>query len=505
MSWTCSGLRYAPRNDMRLVAIIAAVGCVGCETDVLVANGTNVLAPTIPADVFETLSDPTAAHAELCDHDATDTTFPDNADRITNRFCQDAKGGQVPAPRGLREFLSLMDLDFVDPAGGNGVAGNPAFAILGHSSALTARKVSSITPTAFVFTPLDPVTHAPPIDYTFVAFDPGETFLEVAAFSPSDAAVNFYLVLFDKACSSTTAGCGPDDLLTPKQTTGWSNVRIYESTTALNNTIADCRQCHIGAGKDVPDTGDPLILRMQEIEAPHTHWFSSATTGGQALLADFHAAHGSAEDYGPIPAAMIDKSDPALMAAFITTAGFGDQPNMFHSAAIEQEVAHSAPGQPSVNIPMGGSSTWTNIYDTATSGRSIAAPYHDVKVTDPAKLADMTAAYQNVLAGGALTVDIRDVFYDDGLADMGFAPQPTWDGRALLVQQCEQCHHSDLDPTITRDHFLVDKLDQMSREEKDVAIARLLTSTQTRLTMPPPLFRTVTGAQRQLMIEVLRE
>jgi hypothetical protein len=74
---------------------------------------------------------------------------------------------------------------------------------------------------------------------------------------------------------------------TRAQTTGWSNVRIYESTTALDNTVADCRQCHIGNGHDIPDTGDPLILRMQEIEPPHTPWFSAQTGGGQALLADF--------------------------------------------------------------------------------------------------------------------------------------------------------------------------------------------------------------------------
>ena len=69
------------------------------------------------------------------------------------------------------------------PTAGNGIAGNPAFAILGHSSALTARKVSSITPTAFVFTPLD-ADGKPPRDYMFLAFDPGEPFLEVASFSP---------------------------------------------------------------------------------------------------------------------------------------------------------------------------------------------------------------------------------------------------------------------------------------------------------------------------------
>src|SRR5262249_18443653 len=154
---------------------------------------------------------------------------------------------------------------------------------------------------------------------------------EVASFSPADMAVNFYLVLFDKACSPN---CTPTDLLTGNLTTGWSNVRIYESTTALNNTIADCRQCHIGAGHDDPMTGDPLILRMQELDAPHTHWFSSTTEGGQALLADFHTAHGTSEDYGPIPSALIDRSDPDQMAAFIKAAGFANQPNAFPSATI---------------------------------------------------------------------------------------------------------------------------------------------------------------------------
>ncbi len=461
------------------------------------------LAPTIPRDVFMTLKDPAAAHAELCDHDPADLTFPDRADRITNRFCQDVKpGGVMPEPHGLADLLHILDLDFADPNGGNGTGGNPAFAILGHSSALTARKVSSITPTAFVFTPPLADGSLPP-DYMFLAFDPGEQFVEVASFSPADMAVNFYLVLFDKVCG---ANCGPDDLLTPEQTTGWSNVRIYESTTALDNTIADCRQCHIGKGKDVPDTGDALILRMQELEAPHTHWFDASTTGGQALLHDFHAAHGTTEDYGPIPAALVDRSDPSKMAAFITRAGFGDQPNPFHSAAIEAEVIASSPMQPAINVPLGASAAWQAMFDPACAGQFIPAPYHDVKITDPQKLSVMTERYRQFRDGGTphLEVDIRDVFLDSGLVDMGFAAPPELDGRALLVEQCQQCHNARLDPTITRDLFLVDKLDKMSRAEKDLAIDRLATPTDTRLTMPPPLFRTLGQRERDLMIVELR-
>jgi hypothetical protein len=294
-------------------------------------------------------------------------------------------------------------------------------------------------------------------------------------------------------------------MLTPKQVTGWSNIRIYESTTALNNTIADCRQCHIGAGKDTPDTGDPLILRMQEIEAPHTHWFSSQTVGGQALLADFHAAHGTSESYGPIPAALIDQSAPDQMAAFIKAAGFGDQPNAFPSDQIEREVTASAPKQPWNDVPIGWSPTWQGAFADATAGKYIPMPYHDVKITDPDKLAHMTEVYQRHLGGEPLTEDIRDVFLDAGLPEMGFAPLPAMTGRQLLVQQCQECHNTRLDPTISRDKFLVDALDQMPRAEKDLAIERINTSVDTRLTMPPPLFRTLGDRERQLMIEELQK
>jgi hypothetical protein len=44
----------------------------------------------------------------------------------------------------------------------------------------------------------------------------------------------------------------------------------------------------------------------------------------------------------------------------------------------------------------------------------------------------------------------------------------------------------------------------MSREEKDLAIERLNTSTETRLTMPPPLFRLPSEADRAAMIEELK-
>jgi hypothetical protein len=277
-------------------------------------------------------------------------------------------------------------------------------------------------------------------------------------------------------------------------------VRIYESETALNNTIADCRQCH------APVDSAPQILRMQEILPPFTHWFSSQTPGGRALLDDFHKAHGTAEDYGPIPAALIDKSDPALMAQLVTLAGFGNQPNEFNSAAIEAEVAASVPAQPADNTTPGTSATWQRLYERTVAGEFIATPYHDVKISDPAKLAQMTTLYQGWMAGTVQELpDIREVFFGAGLRDMGFAPKAGLDGYGLLVQMCQQCHNANLDPAITRDKFLTDRLDQMSRAEKDLAIERIGTAKTSRLTMPPLLFRTVTDDERAAMITELQK
>jgi len=501
--------------SMALGAAAPLAGCTLVRTRVLgiddgdastgTASETTVPAtidpPTIAPDSFVTLDPVGEAHAVLCQPDDLHPDFPNDADQLTKAFCQDlVPGGMMPTPHGLADLQALLGLSFVDPNGGNGVGGNPAFAILGHSSALTARKVTTLTPTTFVFTPPPADGSAPKGQYALLAFDPGELFVEVAVQDLATGSLNFYLVQFDKACLSAPDGCTNEDLLTPALVTGWSNVRIYEMTTTLSDTIFDCHVCH------QPDNSGATLLRMQEIEAPFTHWFSAQTAGGRALLSDFHAAHGTAEDYGGIPAALIDKSDPSRLAAFIKQAGFGDQPNAFRSAQIESEVTQSAPGQPASNVPPGQSATWQALYDSAVAGSFIATPYHDVKVTDPDKLSHMTSAYQQFLAGTLTDLpDLRDVFLDDALRDLGFAPKLGLDGHGLLVQMCQECHNANLDPTVTRDRFLVDKLDQMSTDEKQLAIKRLQLPTSTRLRMPPMLFRTITDEERQAMIEELAQ
>ncbi|MDB4964698.1 MAG: hypothetical protein JWN44_387 [Myxococcales bacterium] len=475
----------------RLILIFAAFAPLGCLQWVVPEHSSapaNIHSPLVPENTFETLQGFDDMHATLCEDDGSHPNFPNSGDLLTKVFCQDkVPGGAMPKPTSLAELLVLLGLDFKDPNGGNGIGGNPGFALLGHSSALTARKVSSIMPTAFIFTP-PPADGSKPSGYIFLAYDPGEQFVEIASHDPVTDEVNFYLVMFEKGCAKQAGGCKNKDLLTPNLVKDWVEVRQYESNTELNNTIADCRQCH------APDDTKPQILRMQENSMPFTHWFSQETSGGRQLFDEFHQAHPTNEDYGGIPASLLDKSSPALMAQMIKQAGFGDQPNAFDSTAIEAEMAAS-----------GKSATWQKIYDQGVAGKFIAAPYHDISVSDPGKLVKMSDAYKKWMSGGADIPDVREVFFDVGLRDMSFAPKAGLTPRAMVVQMCQQCHHSGLDPTISRENFLVDKLDEMTRQEKDLAIERMLLPDNDRLAMPPVLFRTISDAERQQMISELKK
>jgi len=118
----------------------------------------------------------------------------------------------------------------------------------------------------------------------------------------------------------------------------------------------------------------------------------------------------------------------------------------------------------------------------------------------------MTQAYRQWMSGTLQALpDIRDVFLDEGLRDMGFAPKEDLDGRALLVQMCKQCHNDNLDLTLTRARFNMDHLSEMSRDEKNLAIDRLRLQLNDRLRMPPVLFRTITDEEQQMMINELRK
>ena len=428
------------------------------------------------------------------------------ADKIRTVFC----APNPPVVKSLVDLQKALGLSFVAPAGANAAGGNPGFVLTGHSSSLVSRFTSAINPRAVVFTPAlagqSPAgtNLVPNPEYVAMGFVRGEQFAEVATLDTGTKKLSLFLVRFEQACNSAPGGCTHGDLLTPAIEKNWTgNLTIYEDEE-LKNTIFDCKQCHQPGG-----TGTPKFLRMQERQNPWTHFMRNNRPGGQALLADFHAAHGTTEDYAGIPAAMIDKSDPAKLEALVENNGFAVQPNEFKTSLIEAEVVKTSAAQPVDNSTPGVSATWQGLYAKFVTGEVIALPYHDVKVSDKTKLATMTTAYKSFLAGttpAAELPDIREVFLDSAKHEMGFAVKPGLDAPGILINACKQCHNSSLDQSLSRAKFNVD-LTLMSAEEKKVARERIHIKKDSKdfvKQMPPERFRELTPQEIDMLDGLLQ-
>ncbi len=407
-------------------------------------------------------------------------------DRVRQVFC----GATPPSVTSLTDLQTALGISFVSGT-------RPQFAITGHSSSLVARFVNSINPRAIIFTPVNGDLNS----LVAMGFTRGEQFAEVAARDPVSGRLNFFLFHFEQACNSRETGCSVGELLTPAIESNWTGLTIYEDED-LKNTVFDCMHCHQPNGPN-----SPKMLRMQELRNPWTHFFRDNLAGGQALIADFVAAHGTTEGYAGIPANRIADSDPADLEDLVRDAGFGNQPNEFPTRNIEQQVAaSSSSNQPIDNSVPGTSAAWQTLFDRFVAGEVIAPPYHDVKVTDPQKLATMTRAYQDWQSGSLpmeRLPDIRDAFLDDKLFAMGFRMKPNATAEEILMSACAQCHNSNLRQDISRANFNVD-LSRTSAEKRLLAIERLKLPENDPKRMPPARFRDLTGSEIQKLENLLR-
>lgn len=410
-------------------------------------------------------------------------------DAVTTALC----GTAPPALTSLLDLQRLLDVS-LEPSGG--VDEIPGFSLIGHSSALPARVVSAINPgSVIVSLPQDPrvLNGAPGRRRTdgnivTVAFARGDQMVELAVTAPGGE-ISFYIVRYEQACNGGEAGpgglarCGFEELLTERTESGWTRWSLYDDED-LKDSVLDCLHCHQTEGP-----GTPRIYRMQELENPWTHWHASFTLGGRVLLDDTVAAHGLEGTIAGIPGRLVSRSNPVVVEDLVR---FADdvQPNVFPAPQIEHEVQESSPGQPADNSTPGTSPSWQVVYDAAVRGEAIPPPYHDVKVTDPEKLARATADLVAWREGTLASLpDIRDVFADEALAGMSHRPKPGLDGRGILVHACGQCHNPRLDQSLSRARFDAMNIDGMSREERELAVERMRLPKEDRYRMPPHLFR----------------
>jgi len=336
----------------------------------------------------------------------------------------------------------------------------------------------------------------------------------------------------------------------------------------------DCRHCHQPDGPS-----SRKILRMQELRNPWTHWFR--TNGGQpddgTLIRQFQASRqGSTESYGGIPAAAIAGSDPADLEQFIRGQGFAsnelgnngtnNQPNEFLTGLIATEMGdqgRTAAGRNTTfavrdaaackldrtKASPSPSAVWDALMynfmnhtdactPTATPGTAktrhfIPPPYLRPFVADPAKLAKFTKQYQDLTAGTldkAKFEDHREIFPDDPkvTSQIGFAVDPDLGPEDMLKLACSQCHHGELDQSLSRAKFNALDFSKMANlnQELDIAIARVklgysperlkteglkivdakgqemeMHKAEHLLTMPPRRFRQLTDTQIDTLVK----
>jgi hypothetical protein len=421
-----------------------------------------------------------AQRTRFCNGDADDL--------VVDAFCAQE---EPPSVGSLGELLELLN---VDPAR---IDSNAGYALTANSTALSMRSVSAINP-RILFVRLE----ASEQELLVVGYARGDTFVEATTRDRLTGELRFYLLLFSLPCEFESE-CTPGDLLTPAVEQNWLSLDPY-SEEDLANTVLDCRHCHQPDGP-----GTEKILRMQELEGPWTHWFSDTTIGGQALLDDYAAAKGD-EDFAGLNLEQIRLSEPELLALVVRRTSGQSQPNSFASGRIEAEVRDSAAAkggdQPTDNSVPGQSETWQVIYESARRGEAIPVPYHDVKVTDPVKLAKMTEAYR-AYTDGTLSVDalpdIRDVYPDDPerLAELGFATQPGTSAPEALFQACSQCHNDRLDQSISRADFNP-ALALTSTKAESEAIKRLQLPGDDIRAMPPRRLRSLAASVRDDLVDL---
>jgi hypothetical protein len=410
-------------------------------------------------------------------------------DLVTDVFC----GDSPPEIRGLSDLRAALGLGSEE----NGI--EQGFALTGHSTSLVSRLVSAINP-RIIFVRSESEVR----ELIAMAFARGEQFSELVVRSRVDNELRFYLAVFSLRCQDSEDGCKPADLYTDAIESGWTEFDVYGEEDVQNSPL-DCRVCHQPNGP-----GTPKLLRMQEFDPPWNHWFYRLSEGGRALIADYYAARGQ-QPFAGVPGDAIRMSQPGLLSSTIYFAGSPEQPNAFVSAEIEPEVRESAAAnggaQPHDNSVPGESDTWQAIYERAKRGEAISVPYHDVKVTDPDKLAAATLAYAEHREGRLppeQLPDLADVFPEDAglLARMGFVTEPDLDGEGVLMQACAQCHNRRLDQTLSRARFDVD-LEGLSRAAKDLAIARVSLALDDPAVMPPARFRRLGEQGRKRLIDLL--
>jgi cytochrome c553 len=401
----------------------------------------------------------------------------------------------APQPRSLTELTEILGLGF-HAAVGNGELGNPAFALLSHSTSLTGHLVSPLNPRVFLFSA--PHTEGPigepgvrDPDMIALAYARGEPLVEVVSRDRRTGELVFLLLRVELTCetelatSAATDGCDSWDLFGPEVETGWRAVSAFADAD-LENTIFDCNVCHREGG---PGTEKRLLMMQQR--PPWTHFFRDKEAG--ALLLDrYFTAHPREERYGTVPGTLVRWSEPALLEGLVEHEGFVAQPTELPTRDLARAEMRRADPHAVTR--------YAELQVRALSGGLPPVPDARAFFFDPVR-ADRLAKDYRARAKDPSAPFFEPAELHDGRALVATLRRgaPDASGDELLLAACSRCHNDRLDPSLSRARFDVTALDAMSDAELGLAIERLAADPTATLAMPPPRYFVPTADERAKM------
>lgn len=409
-----------------------------------------------------------------------------HADPVSLKLCAAERIGS------LSDLLDTLGLTFTSKIG-NGELGNPSFALLGHSTSLSARHVSPINPRVFIFT--SPKTEGPirgkaEADPGFIAlaFTRGEPLVELVARDAKTKELRFFLLRFELPCEADD--CGEADLFTPAIEQGWTATSVYDDSD-LQNTLFDCNTCHQPGGPSAPK-----MLRMIEQRPPWTHFFRD-NDQGKLLIADYFKAHEKSETYGGIPGRLISWSEPARLEGLIEHEGFIQQPLELPTRDLARMVMK---GEEPASLP-----SYVALFDSARAGKSLPVPFPDYTFVEPSELARAADGYKKLEKTSVVELGLDRLHSDGAKSRVGLAPEPGATGEAILIAMCARCHNDTLDQSLSRARFDATQLARLDGKQKASIVQRLRLPDSSPLKMPPPRFGALRTEEIDRVAEALGE
>ena len=359
--------------------------------------------------------------------------------------------------------------------------------------------MSPINPRAVIHTPSGKRGDSEP-GFVVVAFTRGEQFVEILSHDGVRDEVHFFLLRYQTGCSELGT-CSPVDRFTVATERDWVGWSLYGEDD-LKNTTLDCLQCHEQGYRDseASHRKSPLMFEQNSFwrhwlytNSHYPGWEDNPVSDGgpyMEMLFDFVDAYATSAEpsggmFAGIPGGSARASRPMALEVLLEGNGVG---NGF------DHTLYDSVGR---GLGMFDGMSWDALYGLNLSGRLIQVPSPRLDPTDSERRMELIAAFSAFRNGNSSTLPdpTIGIFPEERLHEVGLRLMPGLSAPEMLVQACTQCHHDQLDQTISRANFNL-RLGELSEEVIREAITRVNLPADHLLAMPPARLRTLTCDER---------